>query len=281
MSGKQVLTALAATALAAFSIGAAARDDKPGKHEPMACADLVQLDLPDTLINSAVEMPAGPLSAITGSSNIAPTCSHDNAAATLVAFCRVQGTIAPQIKFEVWLPVEGWNGKFQGYGNHGFAGNIDYVDLGPELNKGYAVAGTDTGHQGSGTAWMQNMQQIVDYGSRGIHETAVKSKAIVEAFYGKKPKYSYFNGCSTGGKEGLMAAQRYPEDFDGINIGGSANFDQIGNRVQYVWNGQVTFGRGVPLAGANLTLINNAVVAACDEVDGIKDGVLDDPRECT
>ena len=275
---KLATIAAAAATLACVSGPAGAHG---GKDRPMPCADLVTLDLPDTVINSAVEVPAGPLSAITGSTNIAPTCSHDNAAANLVAFCRVQGTIAPQIKFEVWLPLEGWNGKFQGYGNHGFAGNIDYVDLGPELNKGYAVAGTDTGHQGSGTAWMQNMQQIVDYGSRGIHETAVKSKAIVEAFYGKKPKYSYFNGCSTGGKEGLMAAQRYPEDFDGINVGGSANFDQIGNRVQYVWNGQVTFGRGVPLAGANLTLINNAVVAACDEVDGIKDGVLDDPRECT
>ena len=264
---------------------AVSADNSKRKHAPtpMACADLVTLNLPDTLINSAVEVPAGPLSAITGSTNIAPTCSHDNAAATLVAFCRVQGTIEPQIKFEVWLPLQGWNGKFQGYGNHGFAGNIEYTDLGPELNKGYAVAGTDTGHQGSGTAWMQNMQQIVDYGSRGIHETAVKSKAIVEAFYAKKPRFSYFNGCSTGGKEGLMAAQRYPDDFDGINIGGSANFDQIGNRVQYVWNGQVTFGASTPtpLAGATLALINRAVVAACDKIDGIEDGVLDDPRECT
>ena len=122
---------------------------------------------------------------------------------------------------------------------------------------------------------MQNHQQIVDYGSRGIHEMAVKSKAIIEAFYGKAPKFSYFNGCSTGGKEGLMAAQRYPEDFDGINVGGSANFDQIGNRTQYVWNGVATFGHTppVPLAYVTnrpLTLINNAVVAACDALDGVR-----------
>jgi feruloyl esterase len=268
-------------ALACAALFGAARADNPNAARGMACADLRNLDLPDTLIDSAVEMPDGSLlSAITGSANIAPTCTSDVAAATLRAFCRVQATVAPQIKIEVWLPLEGWNGKFQGYGNHGFAGDIDYTDLGPELNKGYAVAGTDTGHQGTGTAWMQNRQQIIDYGSRGIHEMAVKAKAITEAFYGMAPKYSYFNGCSTGGKEGLMAAQRYPEDFDGINIGGSANFDQIGNRVQYIWNGQVTFGRGVPLAGPTLTLINNAVVAACDGVDGIVDGVLDDPREC-
>jgi feruloyl esterase len=261
-----------------------------GAAQPMACANLVQLDLgADVKIDSAVEMAEGtPLRSIVPTGSLAPTCSHDVVANTLRGFCRVQATIKPtkdsNIKIEVWLPLQGWNGKFQGYGNHGFAGNIDYVDLGPELNKGYAVAGTDTGHQGGGTGWMQVHEQIVDYGSRGIHEMAVKAKAITEAFYGTAPKYSYFNGCSTGGKEGLMAAQRYPEDFDGINIGGSANFDQIGNRVQYVWNGQVTFGRGVPLANTTarrtLDFINDAVVAACDEIDGIKDGVLDDPREC-
>src|SRR5262245_65319091 len=108
----------------------------------------------------------------------------------------------------------------------------------------------------------------------------VKSKAIIEAFYGQAPRYSYFNGCSTGGKEGLMAAQRYPEDYDGINVGGSANFAQIHNLVQYVWNGQVTFGRGGPLAGSTLALINDAAVAACDALDGVVDGVIDDPLSC-
>src|SRR5690349_564644 len=240
------------------------------------CANLTQLDLPDTVITSAVEVPAG--AAPYG--NQAPTCSSDNAAPQLPAFCRVQATVAPQINIEVWLPLQGWNGKFQGLGNHGFAGNIEFSDMGPELAKGYAVAGTDTGHQGTGTAWMQNHQQIVDYGSRGIHEMTVKAKSIVKAFYGKAAKYSYFNGCSTGGKEGLMEAQRYPADYDGINVGGSANFDQIGNRMQYVWNGQVTFGIGVPLAGATLSTINSAVVTACDQLDGVKDGVIDDPRAC-
>lgn len=241
------------------------------------CADLAQLDLPDTVIDSAVEVPAGPFPF----GNVAPTCSSNIAAPQLPAFCRVQATIAPQIKIEVWLPMEGWNGKFQGLGNHGFAGNIEYSDMGPELVKGYAVAGTDTGHQGNGTAWMQNRQQIIDYGSRGIHEMTVKAKSIVEAFYGAPPKYSYFNGCSTGGKEGLMEAQRHPEDYDGINVAGSANFDQIGNREQYVWNGQVSFGAGTPLAGSTLTLINAAAVAACDAADGVVDGVIDDPRQCT
>src|SRR4029450_3407412 len=107
-------------------------------------------------------------------------------------------------------PLEGWNGKFQGLGNHGFAGNIEDSDMGPEPVKGYAGAGTGTGRQGEATAGVQNVQQIIDYGDRGIHEMTVKSKAIIEAFYGKAPKYSYFNGCSTGGKEGLMEGEGYP-----------------------------------------------------------------------
>src|SRR3954466_11864858 len=278
---KAFTTGAAALACAAtFTTPAYA--DKPQAGQGMACVDLVTLNLPDTRIDSATLMPASPLSAISGSTIAAPTCSSDVAAPQLPALCRVQGTVGPgQIKFEVWLPIEGWNGKYQGLGNHGFAGNIEYTDMAPELLKGYAVSGTDTGHQGSATSWMQNHQQIVDYGSRGIHEMAVKSKAIVEAFYGSAPQFSYFNGCSTGGKEGLMAAQRYPEDFDGINVAGSANFDQIGNRIQYVWDGVVS-GQApeTQLAGANLALINRAVLAACDEKDGLKDGVVDNPLAC-
>jgi feruloyl esterase len=271
----------AAAAVACATCFGMAHADKPAA-QGMACIDLATLNLPNTKIDSATIVPAGPLSAISGSTAVAPTCSSDVAAPQLPALCRVQGTVGPgQIKFEVWLPLQGWNGKYQGLGNHGFAGNIEYTDMAPELLKGYAVSGTDTGHQGSATAWMQNQQQIVDYGSRGIHEMAVKSKAIVEAFYGKAPKYSYFNGCSTGGKEGLMAAQRYPDDFDGINVAGSANFDQIGNRIQYVWDGVVS-GQlpQTQLAGADLTLINKAVLAACDELDGVADGVLDNPLAC-
>jgi feruloyl esterase len=259
-----------ALALATMFIGV------PAAQAHMPCADLATLDLRDTVIDSAVEVPAGPYPF----GNPAPTCTSDAAATQMPAFCRVQATIAPQIKIEVWLPLKGWNGKFQGLGNHGFAGNIEYSDMAPELVKGYAVAGTDTGHQGTATDWMSNRQQIIDYGSRGIHEMTVKAKAIVKAFYGRSARYSYFNGCSTGGKEGLMEAQRYPEDYDGINVAGSANFDQIGNRVQYVWNGQVSFGSGTPLAGATLTLINNAAVQACDGLDGVVDGVIDDPRAC-
>jgi len=276
---KRTLPLLSAVALAAAGFAAQADDRRHDRDRPMACADLTQLDLPHTRIVSATEMAAAPFPF----PDPAPTCASPIASPNLPAFCRVIGVIEPQITFEVWLPTKGaWNGKFQAFGNHGFAGTIDYADLGPELVKGYAIASTDAGHAGADPLpWMQNRQQIIDYGYRGVHEMTVKSKEIVKAYYGKKAKYSYFNGCSTGGKEGLMEAQRYPDDYDGI-VSGHPNFDQIGNRTQYVWNSQVSFGANppAPLAGAKLTLINNAVTAACDARDGVVDGVIDDPRGC-
>jgi feruloyl esterase len=244
----------------------------------MPCADLVTLELPDTTIMSAEEVPAGPFPF----GGTAPTCASPIASPQLPAFCRVIGVVATAITFEVWLPLEGWNGKFQAFGNHGFAGSLDYADMGPELVKGYAIASTDTGHAGDDPLpWMQDAQQIIDYGHRGVHEMTLKSKEMVRAFYGRPAKYSYFNGCSTGGKQGLTEAQRYPEDYDGIVVG-HPNFDQIGNRAQYVWNGQATFGANpvAPLAGAKLALINNAATAVCDALDGVVDGVIDDPRSC-
>jgi feruloyl esterase len=259
-----------------------------------SCADLANLKLPQTTITSASIVPAGPFSQVSvgdpyaaeGTTSPNPTCSSNITSPQLPAFCRVTGGIAEPgaadpINFEVWMPLENWNGKLEAIGNHGFAGEIEYADMGPELNKGYAVATTDTGHAGAATTWMQNRQQIINYGSLGVHEMAVKSKAVIQQFYGKGPKYSYFNGCSTGGKEGLMAAQRYPDDFDGINIGGSANFAQIHNRVEYVWNGQVTFGNAnTPINAATAALVNRAALAECDGLDGVLDGVIDDPLTC-
>ena len=241
------------------------------RHRPRRtpCADLAQLNLPDTTISLSQEVPAGPFTF----GNTAPTCSSDIASPELPSFCRIIGVIAPAITFELWLPLQGWNGKFQMYGNHGFAGNIEYSDMGPQLVRGYAIAGTDTGHAGSAPLpWMRDPQQVEDYGHRGVHEVTVKSKAIVRAFYGRPPQYSYFNGCSTGGKQGLTEAQRYPADYDGI-ITGDPNFAQIHNRAQYVWNGQVTFANPeTTIPAIKLPLINNAVVVACDAIEAFSMG---------
>jgi feruloyl esterase len=255
--------------------------------KPMSCESLTALNLPNTVIKSAVTVPAGPFSSVPGTGTLTPTCSSNITAPFLPAFCRVtaatQESSAPEpITFEVWLPLQNWNGKFEAVGNHGFAGEFEYSDMGPELVKGYAVASTDTGHAGSSaTAWMQNAQQVINYGYLGVHDMTVNSKSVIRAFYGSQPHYSYFNGCSTGGKEGLMEAQRYPADYDGINIGGSANFAQIHNRIEYVWNGQKTFGNaGTPLNAATLAIVNAAAVAACDANDGVIDGVIGDPLTC-
>jgi feruloyl esterase len=287
--------------LVAFSVLLAtlALGPTPAKaSQPMSCADLAHVTLPNTTITSATTVPAGPFSNVSagdpyaaeGTTSPLPTCSSNISSPELPAFCRVTGGIAEPgaaepINFEVWLPLENWNGRFEALGNHGFAGEFEYADMGPELVKGFAVAATDTGHAGASppaVAWMQNAQQIIDYGYLGIHEMTAKSKAIVKAFYGKPAKYSYFNGCSTGGKEGLMEAQRYPDDYDGINVGGSANFNQIHNREEYVWNGQATFGNAAtPLNTAQLALVNTAAIAECGEVlNGIADGVIEDPLTC-
>jgi feruloyl esterase len=240
-------------------------------------------------------VPAGPFSQVSigdpyaseATTSPAPTCSSNIASPQLPAFCRVTAGIATPgaaepINIEVWLPLQNWNGKFVGIGNHGFAGEIEYADMGPHLVRGYAVAATDTGHAGANaTFWMQNAQQVINYGYVGIHEMTVKAKAIIKAAYGRPPRYSYFDGCSTGGKEGLSEAQRYPDDYDGINVAGSANMAQIHNREQYVWNGQVTFGNAAtPLGTLQTALVNSAAILACDGRDGVVDGVIDDPLTC-
>src|SRR5207253_2472267 len=137
----------------------------------------------------------------------------------LPAFCRVAGSIKPysdsDIFFEVWMPVEGWNGKLLGIGNGGFAGSISLRDLANAVTHGYAAAATDTGHKAGATdaSWaLDHPQKVIDFGYRAIHETADKAKAILAAFYGGGPKRSYFSSCSNGGRQALMEAQRYPAD---------------------------------------------------------------------
>lgn len=204
--------------------------------------------------------------------------------AATAAFCRVRGTIKPSpdsdIHFEVWLPQpEAWNGRFQGIGNGGFAGNIAYLGMAWALDGGYAVAATDTGHTGSSSesAWaIGHPEKIIDLGWRAMHETAVAGKAVAAAYYGKGPEHSYYAGCSTGGRQGLVLAQRFPEDYDGIVVGAPAND----------WPRLLAFGatmyqalRADPakwLSPDKLALINQASLAKCGGVDGL----LDDPGSC-
>jgi feruloyl esterase len=203
----------------------------------------------------------------------------------LPAFCRVQGVLTAavdsHIEFEVWLPVTGWNGKYLGVGNGGFAGSIGYTSLAEAVGNGYAASSTDTGHQAGGTdgAWaLKHYEKMVDYGYRAIHETAEKSKTIVTAFYGDAPKWNYFSSCSNGGRQALMEAQRYPADYDGIIAGAPANYFTH-HLAGFVWNAQALEGAGY-IPPAKLKLIETAALAACDANDGVTDGVIDDPTRC-
>jgi tannase/feruloyl esterase len=247
-----------------------------GSVSAATCEALADLKLPNTAITAAQSVAAGTFTTSAGS----PALYKD-----LPAFCRVAGLIKPtndsEIKFEVWLPSANWNGKFQGVGNGGFAGSIYYIGLAGALARGYATASTDTGHSGSDAAWaLGHPEKIVDYGYRGIHEMTEKAKLIIKAFYGDVPKRSYFASCSNGGRQALMEAQRYPEDYDGIIAGAPSNaFTHI--LTGFLWNMQATLNDPASyISSKKLKAIEAAALAACDARDGATDGVLDDPTKC-
>ena len=206
---------------------------------------------------------------------------------TLPAFCRVVAEAKPtadsDIKIEVWMPVSGWNGKLQGIGNGGFAGLIDDRQLGMSLSNGYAATATDTGHTGSpvDAKWaLGHPEKVVDFGHRGIHEMTRVAKELVHAFYGKTPQRSYFAGCSDGGREALMEAQRYPADYDGILAGAPANY-WTALLSTGAWDTQaLTLDPASFIPPAKIPTIAAAVLAACDALDGVRDGILNDPRQC-
>jgi tannase/feruloyl esterase len=203
------------------------------------------------------------------------------------AFCRVvvlaKPTADSNIKIEVWLPAAGWNGKLQGIGNGGFAGLIDYMQLGAAVSKGYAATATDTGHAGSpiDASWaLGHPEKVVDFGHRGIHEMTRVAKEALHAFYGKDPKHSYFAGCSDGGREALMEAQRYPADYDGILAGAPANNWTPLLTTAVSDTQALTLDPASFIPQAKIPAISAAVLAACDQLDGVGDGILNDPRQC-
>jgi feruloyl esterase len=242
----------------------------------------MQLKLANTKITLAQSVPAGAFT---------PPPAPDDRPGTqtsykdLPAFCRVVAEVLPTadsaIKMEVWMPATGWNGKYQGQGNGGFAGAIGYAALGAAIKRGYAAAGTDTGHTGGDAAWaLGHPEKVIDFGYRGIHEMSLKSKAIIDAFYGHDPQHSYFASCSDGGREALMEAQRFPEDYEGILAGAPANF-WTHLLVGGVWVTRATMlDQASYIPASKLPAIGAAVLAACDAQDGVSDGILNDPRQC-
>ena len=204
----------------------------------------------------------------------------------LPSFCRVAGSLKPSkdsdIQFEIWLPAEGWNGKFQGTGNGGFAGSIGFPLLADALRSHYATAATDTGHKAGATdaAWaLGHYEKIVDFGYRAIHETAVAAKAAIRAYYGEGPKHSYFNACSNGGRQALMEAQRYPEDYDGL-VAGAPAADFTNLAAEFITNVQALGEAASYIPPHKLPAIEAAALASCDALDGVEDGIIGDPSRC-
>jgi len=242
-----------------------------------ACEELARLSLPHTTISAAVSVPAGAFTPPSG-----PPLKD------LPAFCRVVLVLAPttdsHVEAEVWMPASGWNGKFQGVGNGGFAGSIAYAGLGIVLSRRYAAAASDTGHRaaaGTDASWaLGHPEKIVDFGYRAVHETAVTAKALIKAFYGEGPRRSYFSSCSNGGRQALMEAQRYPGDYDGIIAGAPAN-DWTHLLSAAIWHQQaLTLDPASYISPKKLPAIQAAALAACDANDGVKDGVIENPPNC-
>ena len=270
------------------------------------CESLTGLKLDKTTITSAQMVPEGPAPARGGgrgrataagapgaeaqaprgaAAGNAPGRGPQQPPAMIPAHCRLQIVLSPTsdsvINMEIWLPpAEKWNGKFMGVGNGGFAGSIQGLanDMPQALRLGYATAGTDTGHQDQGGAWaIGHPEKMIDFGYRATHEMTLKSKQIVKAFYDRNAEFSYFKGCSTGGRMALMEAQRYPDDYDGI-IAGS-----LASRHIHMWTAGIA--RSVDLSrhpeGSITTeqaaLVNTLVMNTCDT---LKEGFLNNPRSC-
>jgi feruloyl esterase len=242
------------------------------------CESLAALTLPNTTVTMAQTVAAGAFS------QPGARAGRGNSMADLPAFCRVAATLAPtadsDIKIEVWLPAANWNGKFQAVGNGAWTGAIGYAAMADALRRGYATASTDTGHAGGSASFaLGHPEKLIDFAYRSEHEMTVKGKAIVNAFYGSAPKYSYWNGCSAGGRQALKEAQMFPADYDGI-IAGSPGLDWSGRSAQAVKVAQALQKEDARLSPVKQQALHAAVVEACDALDGVKDGLIENPVAC-
>jgi tannase/feruloyl esterase len=281
------LALLASTLL--LAIPAVAQSPQIPITDAAKCTSLQQLTLDQAHVLSAEVVASGAFVAPprpTGPNEQLPLYKQ------LPAFCRVKIEATPtsdsNIQIEVWLPVadgnkNNWNGRFQGQGNGGFAGEIDFGGLARALANNTATAGTDTGHFADGidASWaLHHPEKITDYGWRGVHQMTAQAKAILAAYYGAPAKHSYFASCSDGGREALMEAQRFPADYDGILAGAPAyNWTSLltsaGIGMQTLFADDASY-----IPATDVPFIHRAIVANCDKRDGVKDGVIADPRMC-
>jgi len=241
---------------------------------PRSCDGLNGLSLTNATVTKA--------SVVTGAGSFEPP---GTIIANVPPFCRVAVTLKPtadsDIKTEIWLPMSGWNRKLQSVGNGAWAGTIPYAAMAQAVIGGDATAGTDTGHVGNTASFVPgHPERLVDYGYRAVHEMTVAAKTVIRSFYGNAPQYSYWNGCSTGGRQGLMEAQRYPADYDGIIAGAPVNA-RVHQMIWELWVAQAVHkDEASYIPPAKYKTINDAALAKCDADDGAKDGLLTSPNRC-
>lgn len=246
----------------------------------MRCADLLRLELPHARVTSANTVAAGTFREPGGGSP-----QHDYS--DLPAFCRVHGYSHPvpgsRIGFEVWLPLGHWSGRLHMVGNGAYGSQIYWAQMADRIRQNDAGVATDTGHRGDDLTFaVGHPERIIDWGQRAVHESVLAAKLLTRAYFGGPARYAYFSGCSTGGEEALSEAQRYPEDFNGIIAGDPGNYRTSLN-MAFLWQFEKNHrpGEALPiLSTADLRLVHAAVIAACDAADGVKDGVINDPRAC-
>jgi feruloyl esterase len=228
-----------------------------GRAHAADCSSLRELALVDARVASAAMAPG---------------------ADGLPAHCRVIGVAARSIGFEVWLPAQGWNGRLLSVGNGGFGGQVQTAALAEGLRQGYAVTGDDTGHQGDDRAWMTDPVRVRYWGHSAVHLATGPAKAIVRAYFGAPARFAYFTGCSTGGAEAMEEAEFYPGDYDGV-LAGAPGMSYAHLMLSFLW-GLKAAEAGAAIPQDKLVLLHQAVLARCDELDGLKDGLISDPEAC-
>lgn len=289
---KQAIFPLSATILIAALTGCGGSDNDSPPAQPPALASTVKacntvafstLQLTDATLRSATPVAGG---------SFTPPGSR-TAIGNLPEFCRIEGSATPStdslVNFEVWVPSAGaWNGKVVVTGNGGYSPQLSYGDMAYAMRQGYAVVGGDTGHQAvdpNEMFWgVGHPEKIKDWGSRSIHAITVPAKSIIADMQARSPSRAYYYGCSTGGHQGYAEIQHYPEDFDGIIAGAPGN-NRIRLNIEFMHrfmaNRAPNTNGPLILPATKAALVTNAAVAACDEIDGVKDGVITDPRSCT
>ncbi|HWW81996.1 MAG TPA: tannase/feruloyl esterase family alpha/beta hydrolase [Vicinamibacterales bacterium] len=267
-------------------VAAAPIASAPIAAAPIACESLGQVTLANGTLISAVPVQAGAFSPPSTTNRAAANSAVAAVFKTAPAFCRVTLKLTPtpdsDIRVEVWLPQSGWNHKIEALGNGGLSGAIPYPSLAAAVTAGYATAGTDAGHVGENADFVAgHPEKLVDFAYRAIHEMTVTAKTIVAAYYDARPARSYFSSCSTGGRQALIEAQRYPDDFDGI-AAGDPSWDQMRLYAARVWlNVYVNRTPAAVIPPSKYPMIHNAVLDKCDALDGVKDGVIEDPSRCS